>query len=243
MIERLGRGRGGKRTPPSVLDAMTYATHRVPVIARVPRVGQIFNAGVLYRGPRRGRAVALTFDDGPNPHVTEAFLATLRGRRVTFFSVGERVRWWSDLIGSIQKEGHEVACHGDTHRRLAEMSSVETRDALTRAVESIADAAGKPPSFYRPAYGAFTLAAWSHATRLGMRRTLWSGWARDWEADATPDLIVVRILRAVRPGAILLLHDVGSGAARTLQALPRILDGIQDRGYELVTLSELVAQL
>jgi len=76
-----------------------------------------------------------------------------------------------------------------------------------------------------------------------MRRTLWSRWARDWEAGATPELIAARTIRGLGPGAILLLHDAdGSDGApeRTLRALPRIVEAIHDRGLRPVTLSHLV---
>jgi peptidoglycan/xylan/chitin deacetylase (PgdA/CDA1 family) len=89
----------------------------------------------------------------------------------------------------------------------------------------------------------FNLAAWVAAPRLGMRRTLWSKWARDWERRASPRLITTRILAGARPGAILLLHDAdGSDQApeRTLRALPWILEGLRDRGLTPVTLSDLV---
>src|SRR6266568_1460020 len=113
-----------------------------------------------------------------------------------------------------------------------------------RARDAIADACGHAPRFYRPAYGVFNLAGWCAAPRLGMRRTLWSAWARDWEQRATPALITARILAAAEPGAILLLHDAdGSPGApeRTLTALPLILNGLRERGLRTVTLTELVA--
>ncbi len=94
----------------------------------------------------------------------------------------------------------------------------------------------RSPAFYRPAYGVFNLAAWVVAPRLGMRRTMWSGWARDWEEETTSDLIVSRALAGARPGAILLLHDSdgspGSG----------ILWGLSQRRLEPVTLTSLVME-
>ncbi len=103
----------------------------------------------------------------------------------------------------------------------------------------------RSPAFYRPAYGVFNLAAWVVAPRLGMRRTMWSGWARDWEEETTSDLIVSRALAGARPGAILLLHDSdGSPGSpdRTLAALPGILWGLSQRRLEPVTLTSLVME-
>jgi peptidoglycan/xylan/chitin deacetylase (PgdA/CDA1 family) len=188
--------------------------------------------------------LALTFDDGPDPAFTERFIAALSGAPCTFFALGARVRRAPRLAGEIVAAGHELACHGDTHRSLASLPPAATVAALRCARDSIADACGRPPRFYRPAYGVFNLAGWAVAPRLGMRRTLWSAWARDWEERATPALIAARTLRAAKPGAILLLHDAdGSPGApeRTLAALPVILDGLRECGLRTVTLSELVA--
>jgi peptidoglycan/xylan/chitin deacetylase (PgdA/CDA1 family) len=188
--------------------------------------------------------VALTFDDGPDPVLTERFLAALDGVQATFFWLGERVRRWPALAAQAVALGHELACHGDDHRSLARLGPRATVDSLQRGRDAIAAATGAAPGFYRPPYGVFNLAAWIAAPRLGMRRTLWSRWARDWEARATPRLIADRIVGGATPGAILLLHDADGdpGAPeRTLRALPWILDGLDARGLRPVGLSRLVA--
>jgi peptidoglycan-N-acetylglucosamine deacetylase len=199
---------------------------------------------VLWHAPGDRRAVALTFDDGPDRAVTRRLLAALGDVPATFFWLGSSVRRWPWLAREAAARGHELACHGDDHRPLAALGPRATVQSLRRARDSIGQAAGVAPRFYRPAYGVFNAAAWVAAPRLGMRRTLWSRWARDWEARATPPLIASRILRGARPGGILLLHDAdGSKGApdRTLAALPAILAGIRERGLRPVTLSQLVA--
>jgi len=211
--------------------------------AGAPPLRRVLRRSVLSRMPVGEPLLALTFDDGPDPGLTERFLAALGGTPATFFPLGERVRRWPHLARMVAAAGHEVACHGDTHRSLAVLPPGATVDALRRAQGSIGDACGVAPRFFRPPYGTFNLAAWLAAPRLGMRRTLWSAWARDWEEQATPELIAARLLRGAAPGAILLLHDAdGSPGAprRTLAALPAILDGLRERGLRPVTLSELV---
>lgn len=188
--------------------------------------------------------LALTFDDGPDPALVGRFLAALDGWPCTFFMLGAGVRHAPGLARLTVATGHELACHGDTHHSLARLPPRATTVELRRARDTIADACGHAPRFYRPPYGIFNLAGWYAAPRLGMRRTLWSAWARDWEERATPTLIAARILRAAAPGTILLLHDAdGSPGApeRTLAALPLILGGLRERGLRTVTLSELVA--
>ncbi len=203
---------------------------------------RLLDRWVLSRVETEAPIVALTFDDGPDPNYCERFIEGLAQARATFFVLGEKVRRWPELARSLTHAGHEVACHGDTHRSLARLGPRSTTSALRRARSAIAEAIGTAPSFYRPAYGAFNLPAWIEAPRLGMRRTLWTAWARDWEDSATPESIAARILRAAKPGAILLLHDAdGSPGApdRTLRALPAILGGLASRGLVPVTLSDL----
>jgi peptidoglycan-N-acetylglucosamine deacetylase len=199
---------------------------------------------VLWRAATGRGEVALTFDDGPDPTLTERFLAALADVPATFFWLGASVRRWPAHAREAAARGHELACHGDDHRPLAALGPRDTVSSLRRARDAIAEVAGVAPAFYRPAYGVFNLAAWLAAPRLGMRRTLWSKWARDWQERATPERIARRTLAGSRGGAILLLHDAdGSPGApeRTLAALPRILDGIRERGLRPVTLSRLVA--
>jgi peptidoglycan/xylan/chitin deacetylase (PgdA/CDA1 family) len=194
--------------------------------------------------PTEAPLVALTFDDGPDPALTGRFLVALDGAPATFFALGERVRRAPHLAAKILAAGHELACHGDIHQSLASLPPAATVAALRRARDSITAACGQPPRWYRPAYGVFNLAGWLAAPRLGMTRTLWTAWARDWEPDATPDLIATRTLQAARPGAILLLHDAdGAPGApeRTLAALPLIRAGLEALGLRPVTLSGLVA--
>ncbi len=216
------------------------------VAAAVTRPGRrLLDGRLLLCSVRTDKPLlALTFDDGPDPSVTERFLAALDAAPCTFFALGIRVRRAPRLAAEIVASGHELACHGDTHQSLASLPPAATAAALRRAHDSITEACGQPPRFYRPAYGVFNLAGWAVAPRLGMRRTLWSAWARDWEQRATPALITARILAAAEPGAILLLHDAdGNPGApeRTLTALPLILNGLRERGLRTVTLTELVA--
>jgi peptidoglycan/xylan/chitin deacetylase (PgdA/CDA1 family) len=202
------------------------------------------NGPVLCRARTHEPLVSLTFDDGPDPLHLPRFLRALGAARATFFVLGGKARRHPDLVRSIVAAGHEVACHGDSHRNLGAMLPRATVESLRRSRDSIAGILGRPPAFYRPAYGQFNLAGWLAAPRLGMRRTLWSGWAKDWAKSATPALIASRTLRAARPGAIHLLHDAeGAPGApdRTLAALPAILLGLEAKGLRSVTLSDLLA--
>ncbi len=198
---------------------------------------------LLFRVETDQPVVALTFDDGPDPDTTERFIEALGEARATFFVLGMNVRRWPHLARAMAEAGHELASHGDSHRTMTRVPPRGTLRELRVAQRTIVESTGVSPRFYRPPYGRFNLASWVEAARLGMRRTLWTAGARDWEAEATPALIAERILAAAAPGAILLLHDSDGdpGAPEhTLAALPAILAGFRERGLRSVTLSELV---
>lgn len=220
------------------------AVQFAPAATFFPPVRRLAEPWVLCRATSGRPEVALTFDDGPDPELAPRIVATLGDIPATFFWQGSRVRAHRETVAATVAAGHEIACHGDDHRTLARLSPQTTIGALRRARASIAEAAGTPPSFYRPAYGVWNGTAWAMAPRLGMERTLWSKWAWDWQARTTTDQIVSRILAGAHPGAILLLHDADGApgaTGRTLAALPAIIDGLRARGLRAVTLSELVA--
>jgi len=214
-----------------------------PAATFLPPVRRLAEPWVLCRVDTGRAEVALTFDDGPDRALAPRFVEALGPHPATFFWLGSRVRVHRQTVADTVGWGHEIACHGDDHRTLARLGPHTTVTALARARDSIADATGRLPAFYRPAYGVWNGAAWAAAPRLDMRRTLWSKWAWDWHPNTTTPQIVERILAGARPGAILLLHDAdGAPGApqRTLAALPEILDGLRKRGLRPVTLTELV---
>jgi len=206
-------------------------------------VRPLLGSFLLWRVPTDRPAVALTFDDGPDPRYTEAFLAALEGAQATFFVLGESVERWPYLARAIVEAGHEIAVHGYSHRTMTRTLPLATLRDLRKARRAIIEATGVTPGFYRPAYGRFNLVSWIEASRLGLRRTLWTAGARDWESQSTPGQITQRILSAAEPGAIFLLHDADGdpGAPRnTLAAIPGILTGLSERALRTVTLSDLV---
>jgi peptidoglycan/xylan/chitin deacetylase (PgdA/CDA1 family) len=193
--------------------------------------------GVCARVPG---GVALTFDDGPHPQGTPAVLDLLARERVraTFFLAGEQVRRWRSLAAEVAAAGHEVALHCDRHRNLLRLTPGQTRTDLERAHEAVVEATGVEPRAYRPPYGILTAPALLLARRRGWETWLWTRDGADWAAAATPESIAARILSRVRDGDVVLLHDSDAYSApgswrRTVEALPRLLDGLRERGLRV----------
>jgi len=153
-----------------------------------------------------GSAIALTFDDGPDPENTPVLLDVLAaaGVSATFFMLGTRVRRYLSVAESVRDAGHEIALHGLDHRRLTSLSRTEARSALVEGKAELETALGVNVRWFRPPYGAHDLRIWRLVRSLGMDMVLWGPSLHDW-AQTTPKERWSRI--EAQPGDIVLGHD------------------------------------
>ena len=175
--------------------------------------------------------LALTFDDGPDPASTPAFLELLaaRGVRATFFLLGSMVAKAPGLAADIAAAGHEVGVHGWQHRYSITQSPWAVRDGLARATDAVAAASGQLPRWYRPPHGVLSAGALAAARGLHLTPVLWTCWGREWVTGSTPESVYRTARAGLAGGGCLLLHDSDCtsppGSARAaLGALPLILD-------------------
>ena len=218
-------------------------THALPAAACWPALRRRLAPGLA--GIGRPGHVALTFDDGPDRRSTPLFLRELerRGVRATFFLLGRMARGNADVAAALVEAGHEVALHGYDHRCLLFVGPRATYDDLARGRDAVAAATGVVPRWWRPPYGVLSTAALVAAARLHLTPVLWSAWGRDWSARATPGSVARTVLRDLRSGGTVLLHDsdctsaVGSWRT-TLAALPYLLDHCARRGWRVGPLGE-----
>jgi peptidoglycan/xylan/chitin deacetylase (PgdA/CDA1 family) len=211
--------------------------------AAVAPSSQIFGSTVRHTGD--ASAVALTFDDGPNPAATPPVLDLLAryDAHATFFQIGGRVRAFPVLAKEVARQGHSLGNHTETHPRLTFASPGRIRHELTRCDEALAAAAGQAIHWVRPPYGYRgpqldpAIRAWNPNARVVM----WSRSARDWKASS-PERIIRR-LHGVRGGDIVLLHDgdhrTPEGDRRhTVAALAYWLPRWKDAGMRFVSMDE-----
>ena len=194
----------------------------------------------ISHGLSDGMKVAVTFDDGPNPRMTPQILAELAKRRihVTFFLIGRNVKAHPELAKAMVEAGHEVANHTFTHPTLSKLSDAAVADELRRGQDTLHAATGVTPNLFRPPYGAFkrTQAPLAVAEKLDI--LMWSVDPRDWARPGV-EKIQGTIKAETKPGGIVLLHELH---AQTLDALPSVLDDLQARGFQLVTISEVLGR-
>ncbi|HWO69373.1 MAG TPA: polysaccharide deacetylase family protein [Actinomycetota bacterium] len=221
------------------------STLRTWRLREVRLVGRFSGALVSVRFVPVGRAarpprVALTFDDGPWPGTTRAILRILRRMhvRATFFLVGSRVERSPRLVRAIARGGHAIGNHSWSHpmhpafRRLPPERLRAELARTNRALERL----GVEPALFRPPGGSVDGRVVAAALELGMRTVLWDVDPRDWAGDARPAALAASVLRQVRPGSIVLLHDGGGDGWTTVRALPAIVRGIRRMGLRLVPL-------
>jgi peptidoglycan/xylan/chitin deacetylase (PgdA/CDA1 family) len=188
--------------------------------------------------------VALTFDDGPRRLWTPMVLDTLEryGVPATFFMVGERARSAAaEIKGRMSR--HEVANHSWAHHDLAGMDADRAYHDLHRAHVAIAEVTGREPTLMRPPYGHLGGGALLAAARLDYRVVLWSLQMEESDFPGDPVGHARRMVASAEPGSILLAHDVGANKRLvTLKGLPNLITGLRGRGFEFVTVSQLVSE-
>ncbi len=206
-------------------------------------------ASIFASGPAGHRRVALTFDDGPAAS-TGAVLDVLAAESApaTFFAIGASVTGREATLQRARADGHELGVHGFAHLNAL---LVREPEALSRELGACADelerAVGERPSLVRPPYGGDAGRTAREAGALGLGPVvLWSVLGFDWEAGESAEAIAARVLAEAHPGAIVCLHDgdrKDPAVTRdaTVEALPTIVRGLRRDGYELVTVSELLA--
>ncbi|MGY1636660.1 polysaccharide deacetylase family protein [Geodermatophilus sp. SYSU D00742] len=201
-------------------------------------------AGATRRLEGSAQAVALTFDDGPDPESTPRVLDVLAAHDAvaTFFCVGQRARRHPDLVRRIVDAGHAVGSHSETHRvgDLAGRAVVADYQAGRRSLE---DALGRPVPLFRPPHGWLDWRNASALRRLGFHTRLWTVDPHDYQ-PGTEAMDLRRGLDGCRAGDVVLLHDAleeapdGAPSRDVLvDALPHAITGLRARGLELVTLS------
>ena len=181
--------------------------------------------------------IALTFDDGPGPG-TRRILKALEAvdGRATFCMVGDRVRDYAQTARMVAAQGSEIATHSMTHPNLAKLSAGEVRAELEESIAAIEQVTGVRPGVLRPPYGSTSATVREICRELGVVIANWNVDTEDWRArDA--ETILNHVLDNARDGAIVLCHDL---YPETAAAMERAVVELTRRGYQLVSVSELL---
>ncbi|WP_051304338.1 polysaccharide deacetylase family protein, partial [Calidithermus chliarophilus] len=207
------------------------------------KVADAFDARIVRRvkPAEEARLVALTFDDGPWPGSTPAVLDILarNGVKATFFWIGQHLERYPDLARQVVAEGHAVGNHTYSHRSAASPAEVAALE-IGRASALIEEVTGVRTTLFRPPGGHLENGLVKHALEQGYVVVMWSALSDDTKPGADAASIVHNVMGRVRPGSIVLLHDGGGDRARTLEALPLLIERLRAEGYRFVTVPELL---
>ena len=186
------------------------------------------------------KIVALTFDDGPTPRGAAAVLPILDryDARATFFLIGEDLKRHPQAARQILAAGHELGNHTYSHQRNVGRSRAFYREELGKTGQLLRGV-GSDSDLFRPPYGRKLVGLPLEVERAGLKTITWDVADRAEEFPEPADY-ARDIVERVRPGSIILIHPMYRGNATAREALPIILAQLHDRGYDIVTVSELL---
>lgn len=205
------------------------------------QVPELFQGTVVRSLPAVGteKVVALTFDDGPWESSTEQVLDILQQANIkaTFFWVGLHIQRHPEIAQKVVAAGHAIGNHTWRHV-LQTVDTATAAEEINNTAKLIYDTTGVRTQLFRPPGGNLAGELAAYAKQQQHAITLWSVDSQDYYVSAP--LIVDNVLRQVRPGGIILLHDGGGNRTATVQALPQIITTLQRQGYRFVTVPELL---
>lgn len=198
----------------------------------------------VYKASTNKKLVALTFDDGPEDFYTPKILEILNKKNVpaTFFVLGNQVQNFPQQFKKIIDNGHEVGIHTYSHPDFRSIWTSGAREEIERTVTEMQKVAGYSTNLFRPPYGTYTKADMRLLNLLGLKNILWSVDTLDWSGNTSEEIREI-VNEEVTPGAIILQHNFESESRRldgTIEALPDMIDDLKKRGYQFVSVSELL---
>jgi len=197
---------------------------------------------LVVHGSSGRREVAVTFDDGPHPTLTPLVLDVLarHGAPATFFVLGSGVAAHPEVARAVAEAGHELGNHGWSDTAAVLATRADHRRDLDRTQAAIGRATGREPVLTRPGSGWVRPGQVRDAAARGLTTVLGSVAVRD-ATVADVDAGLAFVLDRVQPGSVVVLHEGDPERARVVDLLERLLPALADRGYRLVTVSDLLA--
>ncbi|HHV71986.1 MAG TPA: polysaccharide deacetylase family protein [Clostridia bacterium] len=199
---------------------------------------------VYLSGSKRTNKIALTFDDAPDNVYTPQILDILKQYNVkaTFFVIGKTAQNYPDIMKRIVEEGHVIGNHSFNHANIAKLSPAEFAQDLDLAEQTIFNLTGIKTAFYRSPYGVLSDEIVKILDDKGYKIVAWSVDSLDWKG-LTAEQVEANIFSNVTKGSIILQHSAGGpeeDLSGTVKALPKIIEKLQQQGYQFVTVDKLL---
>src|SRR5579875_1638836 len=198
---------------------------------------------VVWDVATKKKMIALTFDDGPSPTYTPQVLALLKqyNAHATFFQVGDKMERFPYIVRQVVQGGHELGNHSMTHPYENKAGLERMRLEISQADQIIQKYQPNRTKWFRPPGGYIDNALLQEAVKQGYKVVLWSYHQelKDWSMPGA-QVMANHVIRNARNGDIILLHDGGGNRSQTIQALKIILPALKQKGYQFVSVSELM---
>ena len=203
--------------------------------------GLAIGGEAMWGGLPDEKVVALTFDDGPKPGITEPLLELLTRMQVpaTFFVIGRHVMEYPDLTRQIDASGMEIANHSYTHRNLTKLPPDEVAREVMQTQTAVQAVTGKTPRYLRPPGGNWNGSVANVVRAWGVTPCMWTVDVYGSEVIGAQQ-VADAVLAQVKPGSVILMHN---GKLSTLQALPTVIKELKRRGYAFATVDALARRL
>lgn len=185
-------------------------------------------------------AIALTFDDGPDPKNTPRLLGILkeRGIKATFYLIGKSVTTYPQIVRQIVADGHEIGNHTWDHKDLSHLSDAKCLDELQKTHDAIIAACQVTPATFRPPYGNAKLSERKQIMeKFHYPAIIWEVDTEDWKKPFSSQKVHDTIVRDTKAGSIILCHDIH---AWTIDAMPATLDELKAKGFQFKTISQMI---
>lgn len=186
------------------------------------------------------KQVALSFDAAWGNEDTQLILNTLKkyNIHVTFFMTGSWIDKYPDDVKAIKEAGHDLGNHSESHKHMPQLSTQEISDEISKVNEKIKKLTGVSVNLFRPPYGDYNNNLIIQARSLNCYTIQWNVDSLDWKNYGVNSIIdTVLNNKDLKNGSIILMHN---GAKYTADALPKVIEGLKAKGYEIIPVSQLI---
>ncbi|MBQ9756015.1 MAG: polysaccharide deacetylase family protein [Clostridia bacterium] len=192
----------------------------------------------IYRVNTNEKKIAISFDCAWGVDYTDQLLSTMKNENVkcTFFAVEFWVEKHPDYVKKIDEHGHEWGTHSATHPYMSKLDKQAVIKELSSSRQAIENITSKKVEVFRPPYGDYNDNLIQTATELGLFTIQWDVDSLDWK-NLSASEIEKRVVSRVKNGSIVLFHNQG---LHTAEALPNIIKSLKEKGFEFVTVGELI---
>lgn len=224
----------------AAIAAAAAATAAVIITAAVTSVGTKAEQRKLpiYRVERADNKIAVTFDVAWENSNTDELLDILSeyGARATFFITGDWCDRYPNDVKKFADAGHEIENHSDRHPHVEGINVNDLINDTRECSRKIKMITGREPVLYRAPYGEYDDSLLTTLEGMGLKTIQWDVDSVDWNKP-TAEQITKKVLDNTKSGSILLFHN---DLQNTTEALPNVLKGLKEKGFEFVTVDELI---